>query len=177
MKLYEGETAAGIIAKDIWGNVIDLKSYRGRKVLLSFYRGASCPFCNLRVREVIQHVDKFREKGLEVIAFFTSEKEEILEYAEKQNSPFPIIADPGRKFYALYGLEKSLAGKLKAMLRIKTLLKIFTSGLFTFKAMTDDNTLPGDFLINENGFIEQAYYGKDFGDHLSLDEINKWINN
>lgn len=177
MKLTKGEKAIEFVTDDISGNVIDLKSYRGKKILLTFYRGASCPFCNLRMHEVIKRANDFREKGLQIIAFFMSEREEILKYAGKQNPPFPIIPDPNKIYYSKYGLEKSLVGKIKAMFRINVVFRIFTNGFFSLKALKDDNTLPGDFLINEEGIIEHAYYGKDFSDHISFNEITNWVEN
>lgn len=177
MKLNKGQKAIEFVAEDISGNVIDLKSYRGKKILLTFYRGASCPFCNLRMYEVIKKANHFKEKGLEIIAFFMSDKDEILKYAGKQHPPFPIIPDPKKKYYEKYGLEKSLMGKFKAMLRFNSVTKIIANGFLYVKALKDDNTLPGDFLINEEGIIEQAYYGKDFGDHISFEEITNWIEN
>ena len=105
-----------------------------------------------------------------------ADKQEIIEFVGKQNPPFPIIADPAKKYYKMYELEKSFAGKMKAMLRFGTWMKIFANGFFSMKTMKDDDTLPADFLINEDGTIELAYYGKDFGDHLDFKVINTWIN-
>ena len=34
--------------------------------------------------------------------------------------------------------------------------------------------IPADFLIDENQIIYKAYYGKNFGDHLSIESILKW---
>lgn len=122
-------------------------------------------------------MEHFQKKGLVIIGFFMSTQPEIMEFVGKQNPPFPIIADPEEKYYKMYGLEKSFSGKMKSMLRIGAWVKIFSNGFFSMKSMKDVNTLPGDFLINENGAIELAYYGKDFGDHLDLKKINNWINN
>jgi len=175
MKIEKGEKARAFKTSDISGNSIDLNEYRGKKILLAFFRGASCPYCNLRVHEIIQHMDEFKSKGLEVIGIFISDKKEIMEYVGKQKPPFPIIADPEKKLYTLYSLEESLAGKIKAMFRMGSMMKILSKGFFSMKAMKDPNTLPGDFLINEDGTIEQAYYGKDFGDHLDFKIIRNWI--
>lgn len=177
MKLKKGNNAIDFKEEDIFEDIIDLEAYRGQKVFLSFYRSASCPYCNLRVHEIIKNMDYFREKGLVVISFFMSDKQEIIKYTGKQNPPFPIIADPGEKYYKMYGLEKSFAGKIKAVFRIGEMMKIFANGFFNMQALKNDNTLPGDFLINGDGTIELAYYGKDFGDHIDFEVINNWINN
>lgn len=45
------------------------------------------------------------------------------------------------------------------------------SGFFNMKAISDKPLIPADFLIDEHQNISKAYYGKDFGDHLPIEEI------
>ncbi|PKP09500.1 MAG: hypothetical protein CVU09_11195 [Bacteroidetes bacterium HGW-Bacteroidetes-4] len=177
MRLKLGDKAIVFNENDISGNAINLASFVGKKVYLTFYRGASCPFCNLRVHELIEKMNHFNEKDLVVIGFFKSTKEEILEHAGKQNPPFAIIPDPHKKYYSAYGLEQSLFAKMKTMFRLRAMKKIFANKLIPEKMLKDDNTVPADFLIDENGIIQTAHYGKDFGDHLNFTIIDKWINN
>ena len=40
-------------------------------------------------------------------------------------------------------------------------------------AITDKPILPADFLIDEDLFITKIYQGKDFGDHIPLEEVLK----
>jgi len=54
MRLQAGQPAPDFLRPDIGGKTIRLGDYRGRYLLLSFYRYASCPFCNLRVHELLQ---------------------------------------------------------------------------------------------------------------------------
>ncbi|MDF1550177.1 MAG: redoxin domain-containing protein [Bacteroidales bacterium] len=176
MKLQKDDKAIAFSTEDISGNTISLESYRGKKVYITFYRGASCPFCNLRVNKLLEKMKSFDEKGLIVIGFFMSAKEEIMEYVGKQKPPFPIIPDPDKIFYMQYGLESSLTGKMKSMLRFGDIKKIFANGYMNTRTLKDDNTLPGDFLIDEEGKIHVAHYAKDFGDHLDFKIILDWIN-
>ena len=52
MRLQAGQAAPDFLRPDIGGKTIRLSDYRGRYLLLSFYRYASCPFCNLRVNNI-----------------------------------------------------------------------------------------------------------------------------
>ncbi|TAM63676.1 MAG: redoxin domain-containing protein [Rhodanobacter sp.] len=47
------------------------------KVLLSFFRDAGCPFCNLRVYELSTEYEKLRARGVEVIAFMASKASQM----------------------------------------------------------------------------------------------------
>jgi hypothetical protein len=31
-----------------------------------------------------------------------------------------------------------------------------------------------DFMINEEQIIDKAYYGKDFGDHIPMNDVLEW---
>lgn len=172
--LLENDKAIDFIVSDYLNNQVTLSDYKGKKVLLSFFRGASCPFCNMRVHELINNYPKFEEKGIVIIAFFASTKEEINEYAGKQKAPFAIIPDPTLKFYTKYGVEQSPFGMLKTMLKLLKMIKMMQSGFFNLKSGKDKPIVPADFLIDEHQIIQKAYYGSDFGDHINIQEILNW---
>lgn len=94
-----------------------------------------------------------------------------MQFAGKEILPFSIIPDPEEKLYRLYGLQRSILGKMKTMLQFGKMKEIMSEGLFNLQSMTKPNTLPADFLIDEKGQIIEAYYGKDFGDHIGLNKI------
>mgnify|MGYP001566022116 CR=1 FL=1 len=174
MKLQINNKAIDFSVSDYLNNQVTLSDFKGKKVLLSFFRGAACPFCNLRVRELINNYPKFEEKGIVIISFFASSKEEIYEYAGKQDAPFPIIPDPTLKFYTKYGVEQSSLGMLKVMLKPMQVIRMMFSGFFNLKSSKDKPIIPADFLIDENQIIQKAYYGSDFGDHINIQELLKW---
>ena len=175
MKIKENEQAIDFAQEDIYGIHHSMEDFKRSKVYLSFLRVASCPFCNLRVHELLKKQAIWQNKGVTVILVFASPKNEILKYSGKDNPPLIILADPEENLYKKYGIGHSLAGKFKAMLRVKTLIKIMTGGFFNLSALFDKSILTGDFLIDENGIVKKAYYGKDFGDHISFEEIENWI--
>jgi peroxiredoxin len=168
------ERAKEFTSKDYLGNQLNLADYKGKKVMLSFFRGASCPFCNMRIRELIQAQAKFEKSHIQIIAVFAASASEIAEYAGKQKAPFPIIPDPEMKLYKLYGVESSLNGMLRVMLQPGKMMKMMFSGFFSMTALKDKPILPADFLINEDLHISKIYQGKDFGDHIPLEEVLNW---
>jgi peroxiredoxin len=174
-QLQIGEVAPDFALRNIDGKLVSLKEYRGKKLLVSFYRYAACPLCNLRIYELITKHDELQKKGLYMIAFFQSPRESILEYVGKQKPPFPIITDPSREIYKLYGVESSLAKALRAVFRMKKFRQAATLGFKGGNREGDKKIVPADFLINEKGVIHMAYYGKDISDHLPLHEIEKFL--
>ncbi|MFQ5448145.1 MAG: redoxin domain-containing protein [Saprospiraceae bacterium] len=175
MKIKPGKIAPPFTTLDLQGCEVDLESYRGRKVMLSFYRYAACPFCNLRINNLIKQHAAWQEKGLEMLAVFQSPKEKMMKYVGRQEAPFPIIADPKRALYRLYGLETSWWGLMKGLMRLSELRETLRKGFLKLDIDGRMAMLPADFLINEDMEVVLAYYGRDIGDHLPVETIEQWI--
>jgi peroxiredoxin len=172
MRRTPGEKVTNIILPSLDGGLFKLDSINGRRFMLSFLRFASCPFCNLRVHELVKRFEEFGE-NFTIVAVFDSSLENLQKHAEKHHSPFPILADENNIFYQAYGIEHSLAGMFKGMLtRMPSLLRaMFVKGYLPLVIKGSLTTMPADFLVDENGVIRTAYYGKDEGDHLPFERV------
>ena len=177
MKLQAGQPARDFQVMDIRSYPVGLKDYAGKKVLLSFYRYASCPLCNLRVHDLIVHFPEFRARGLHMLAVFQSPAESIRRYVGKQLVPFPVIADPARTLYRLYGVEPSWAGLGKAMvLRLPMVFEaMFGKGFVPGRMEGDKAMIPADFLIGPDLVVYDAFYGKDIGDHMPIRNVENFL--
>ena len=171
MRFSSGTKVKKIKLPAIDGSIFDTTSLAGRPYLLSFYRFASCPFCNLRVNELVRRFDEFGS-DFTIVAIFDSPLDNLKRFTEGHEAPFPILADENNKYYREYQIEKSLTGMLKGMIfRMPTLLKGIFKGYLPYVFKGSLITMPADFLIDKEGIIQVAYYGKDEGDHLSFDTI------
>lgn len=173
-KIAPGDTAPGFVLPAIDGGTFDLASLAGRPYLLSFFRFASCPFCNLRVHELVQ---RFSELGgrASIVAVFDSPLENLQRHAQRHAAPFPILADETGGTYRAYAIERSLSGTLKGMtLRAPTLLRAMSRGYVPTSLKGSFTTMPADFLVDEAGVVQTAYYGRDEGDHLGFDVVVKF---
>lgn len=173
-KIAPNQPAISFRTEDYLGNSIDFNNYKGKRILLCFFRGASCPFCNLRVHHLIKEYSEFESQGIQIIAVFAASKEEIAQYAGQQEAPFPIIPDPGLSLYKEYGIESSHLGMIKAMINPSKMIHMMFSKFFNLKSLKDKPLIPADFLIDAEQNIYRTYYGKDFGDHLSIEDILSW---
>lgn len=169
----KNQKAPSFTGIDMFGQSFSSEQFAGKKVYLTFFRTASCPFCNLRMHQLINRYEKWKNPNLIVVAVFSSTREDILNYAGKQNPPFTIIADPDEILYKKFGVGHSYWGMFKAMFRFYTLFQIIKNGFLKFKAMTEKPILTGDFLMDEKGNFLETYYGQDFGDHLEFEKIEE----
>jgi thioredoxin-dependent peroxiredoxin len=175
MRVSVGQNAIAFEEKDIFGNTVSFNSSLNSKVMLSFFRYASCPLCNLRINHLIRHYEKLSRAGLKVIAVFQSPVESITQYVGKQDAPFPIIADPEQNLYKRYGVTGSMLGMLRTSFRVKELSQSFGMGYLPGKIEGTFAMIPADFLINNEFVVERAFYGKDIGDHLPFEEVYTWL--
>lgn len=175
MRLSAGAVAPDFSVEDINGNEVGLALLRGRKVHLSFYRYASCPFCNLRIHAMRQRAAEWEKAGLVEVAVFQSPVDSIREYAVGETIEFPVIADPERKLYALYGAETSWLAFAKSATRLKDVASAASKGFLPGKMEGKVNQVPAEFLIDESGIIRKAFYGVDIGDHLDIATIEDFL--
>lgn len=144
MQLKPGNKVANLSLMSIDGSAFELESLRGKRFMLSFFRFAACPFCNMRMHEL---VTRHSELGCD----------------------FPIVADENNVYYREYGIEYSILG---AIGRMPSLLNaIFVKGYLPTSIKGRLTTMPADFLVDETGVIQIAYYGKDEGDHLAFERV------
>lgn len=174
IQLKEGIIAPQFVSKDFKGNSIALEDFKGKKILLCFFRDASCPFCNLRMNELIKNASKLEKLDIQIVTFFASDAENIQKYAGTQYPPFPVIPDPNYENYRRYGVGISFKAKMKTLTKIKKVSRAVSSKHFNLYSFSTDNVVPADFMINKDFTINRAYYGKDFGDHIPLTEILNW---
>ena len=92
---------------------------------------------------------------------------------DRHNLPFTVLADESFKYFIKYDVERSY-GKLFSAFIFKV-HKFFLAGIkgylpVQFKGYVD--IVPVDVLINEEGIVEDVYYGEsDIADHMPFDEI------
>jgi thioredoxin-dependent peroxiredoxin len=174
MKLTNHLQAPDFTVNDIYGKTIKLLDLKGKKIHIGFFRNVNCPFCNLRVHQLSKLSAQLKSNGVEMIYFFESKPEVIRRSSFHEGiSPIPLIGDPERKIYTLYGVENSVR---------KMISTVFTKGaLNDFKAgkalnlphdkEATQSLMPADFLIDENFKIHKVHYGNNLNDHLAIEQI------
>lgn len=157
---------------DINGDTFSLESVKGKKVLLTFFRFAGCPFCNLRVQQLIQNREKLGD-SFAIVGVFDATLKNLQKNLSKHNAPFTLLADKENIAYKAYGVQRSIMGVLIGMIKhFPSLLKsMFIKRNIPTNFGGSLLTMPANFLINEQGIIEVAHYGKDEFDHLPFEDI------
>lgn len=132
-ELKEGDLAPAIKARDENGELITLKEYRGKKVVLYFYPKDNTPGCTAEACDLRDNYSQFMEEGFEIIGVSADSEKSHTNFKTKYDLPFRLISDVDRKVLQDYGAwgEKQMYGKSYMGILRKT------------------------FIINEDGYVEK----------------------
>jgi peroxiredoxin len=122
----------------------------GSWMLVSFLRYASCPMCNLRVRELTLATAELASHRIGWVAVFHSPRRR-LERHVRGDALRHTIADPHRGLYALYGVGHSWSGLLMSMLVPSfywRFLRASTLGYWGGAIDDSFHSMPADFLVS-----------------------------
>lgn len=104
--LFIASKAPDFKAKDQDGNEIRLKDLLKKgKVVLVFYRGQWCPFCNRELSRFQDSLQLIKDKGATLIAVSPEKPENVDVTVEKTKAGFPVISDEGLKIMKAYDVD------------------------------------------------------------------------
>ena len=171
-----GKIVPRISLPAIDGTTFDNNFLAGKRYLITFFRFASCPFCNMRMAQLVKSKESL-DDTFEIVAVFESEIEHLKKHASEHFAKFPILADATGKYYKSFGVRKSFWGMLKGMVfRFPTLISAVFKGYIPKEMSSRFLIMPMSMLVDEKGIIQRIYHGKDEGDHLPLKDILAFAN-
>ena len=89
---------------DLQGKTWNLKSLKGKVVLINFW-ATWCPPCRKELPDIQTLHDKFKAKGLVVLAISDEDLAKVQPFVEKEKMTHPVLLDPGRKVNSLFGVQ------------------------------------------------------------------------
>jgi len=177
-RLIDGQSAIDFSTTDIYGQEVSLKCFSNKKLLLSFQRGVTCPFCNLRVHQLNSNPE-YRKKGLEIVVVFESTQDTILQSEFLSKIALTIVADPKKELYTLYKIEASYWKTAATFLSAENRAELRSAKEMGFEMKREPGTtihrLPAEFLINEHQIIHKAYYGNSVADHIPVPMLDEFL--
>jgi thioredoxin-dependent peroxiredoxin len=128
--LVEGAKAPSFTLVDDGGNVVSLKDFRGKKIVLFIYPKDNTPGCTQESCDFRDNLARIQKKGAVVLGLSKDSVASKKKFKEKYGLNYPLLADVDRKVIEGMGLlkEKSMYGK-KVMGIERTTLIIDEAGL------------------------------------------------
>lgn len=107
----EGDAAPDFILPKEDGSEIQLsEKLKNGPVILSFYRGTWCPYCNLEFQELLSTLPQYRSSGAMILAL---SPQVINRFEPVADAAFEDLCDRGNKVAAKYGLVHPIAREIK----------------------------------------------------------------
>ena len=164
LQFKEGDKAPNFTAITHAGSKTDLKKLiKNGPVVMVFYRGYWCPFCNKELNNMNDSLPMLQAKGATVIAITPEKYTSVNKTIEKTKASFDIISDTSNIILKQYGVNFTVDDK--------TLEKYKTYGIdFASVNGNKDNILPvpAVFIIDKNGKFKYLYFDTDYRKRPSL---------
>jgi len=165
--LAVGERAADFELPNARGQRVRLADRLERgPVVLIFYRGAWCPFCNLQLRSFQQALPEVEALGASLLAVSPQLPDGSRAMVDKNALTFEVLSDRHSTVASAYGITFTLAPTDQAL--------FLEVGNDLDKANGDKSWVlpaPSTFVIATDATIHHARVGPDYTSRIAPDEI------
>src|SRR5258705_7802106 len=166
--LFINSKAPDFKATDQYGNEIRLKDVlKDSFVVLIFYRGQWCPYCNKQLKKLEDSLQLIKDKGAKLIAVTPEKNEYILKTIEKTKASYSLIYDKEMK------IMKAYAVAFEVDERTVSRYKNADIDLATANGQKDKVYLPvpAVYIINREGTILYRFFDADYKKQPTVQEI------
>lgn len=116
--LRVGEVAPDVELPDAAGRLVATEPLLATgPVVVSFYRGGWCPYCNLALRALQDSLAAIHAAGAELIAITPERPERMRETASRNGVTFATLYDDGNRAARLFGLLHEVPDELAGIFR------------------------------------------------------------
>jgi peroxiredoxin len=126
-------------------------------VVLTFYRGGWCPFCDLQLHAYQSVLAEIHDLGAELVAISPQTPDYALSDVEKKQLTFPVVTDKGNAVGRKYGLVFKLSD---VMQQLQT---NFGNPIPKFNGDEAwELPMPGTFVLDRAGVVRLAHVDPDY---------------
>ena len=112
--LSVGDTAPDFRLPDALGKPVALSDLlMDGPIIVTFYRGEWCPYCNIQLRALQAALPRFVELGASLVAISPQAADHSLSLAEKHELAFPVLSDLDQSVIRKYRVQFTLSGDLE----------------------------------------------------------------
>ncbi|WP_445722458.1 peroxiredoxin-like family protein [Flavobacterium sp.] len=156
--LKKGDTIPEITAPNATGKTISVQEkLKTGKVILAFYRGGWCPYCNLELKALQEILPQIEEKGATLIAITPETPDNSLSTTEKNALTFEVVTDKDNKIASAFNLTYKLP---------KELVDIYLNFGINLEKSNENisNELPiaATYIIDTDGAIVYDFIKEDY---------------
>ena len=167
--LFINSKAPDFKGKDQFGKDIRLKdALKQGKVVLVFYRGHWCPFCNRQLKKLEDSLQFIKDKGATIIAVSPEKPESVNKTIDKTKAEYSVLYDEGLKIMKAYEVDYEV--------QENTITRYRNTGIDLEKTNGKDwkfLPVPAVYIIDQQSNITYRYFDADYKKRPSVQEILK----
>jgi peroxiredoxin Q/BCP len=113
-KLKVGDKAPDFKGKDQDGNIVSLKDFKGKKLVIYFYPKDDTPSCTAEACNLRDNYAALKKEGYKIVGVSADEEKKHKKFSSKYQLPFPLIADIDKEVISAYDVwgEKKFMGRI-----------------------------------------------------------------
>jgi peroxiredoxin len=157
--LQRGDRAPDFALHDATGGgLVESRDLRQRgPLVLCFYRGAWCPYCNLELRAWQQHLAELTDLGASFTAISPQTPDASQTLADKHALSYPVLADRGNAVARRFGLVFTVGEGMRGVLEGFGVHLPAYNGESTFEL-----PVPATYLVAGDATIVGAWVDVDY---------------
>jgi peroxiredoxin len=162
-----GDTAPDFALTNAKGETVRLsEALKNGPVVLTWYRGGWCPYCNLTLRALQKELPNFKAAGATLIALTPELPDQSLSTTEKHALQFEVLSDIGNNVAREYGIVYRLTDGVAKLYGEKF-------GIAEYNG-DDSNELPlaATYIVGRDGQIIYAFLDADYRNRAEPSDIS-----
>ncbi|PYH92655.1 redoxin domain-containing protein [Aspergillus ellipticus CBS 707.79] len=143
---------------------------RDEALIITFYRGEWCPFCNIAIAGLQKYLSRFKAKGANLVAITPELPNNTMTMTEKHDLKFPVLTD----LYNEYARKLGIVWKQPESLRP------------VYKALVDDPgerngddsfevPIPVTMLVGRDGVVRNLFCDPDYFKRVEPEVVLGWV--
>jgi peroxiredoxin len=170
--IHVGDTLPSFDLTDAVGKPVSSADLLAKgPILITFYRGSWCPFCNLALKALQKHLDEFQAKGVSLVAISPELPDTALSTMEKNELKFQVLSDVGHKYARQLGIVWQMPDNLRPVFEKLGHDLITRNGDDSFEV-----PIPATLLVDGKGVVKKTYIEPEYTKRVEPDTVLEWIN-
>ena len=162
----KGDQYLDFTLKNAAGKEVQLSEVLAKgPVVLTWYRGGWCPYCNLQLRAFQQVLPEIEAQGAQLVAITPELPDNSLSTQEKNELSFEVLTDQDNEIARQYGLVFKLTPEVAVYYKDAFDLEVYNGNT------TDELPLAATYVISQDGVIQYSFLDADYRVRAEPSEI------
>jgi peroxiredoxin len=165
--IHEADKAPDFTLPNHLGNDVSLGNELAHgPVVLNFYRGGWCPYCNLEFHALQTILPDIQALGAQLIGISPETPDASSNTVEAKGIQFTVLSDVGNKVARLYGLQTDVPEAIRPLYK--------QWGLDVNGANGDNSwelPLPATYIIDKCGTVKAAFINRDYTQRMEPNDV------